>query len=489
MKNRFKFIIGILLFLSFGFTSCNSWLDVQPSDRVTEEQLFSDLSGFKTGLNGLYSEMNSGTLYGHNLTNGMMDVMGQYYNCNIETHSQLPALGYNYTHADLERKLGEIWTKMYFLIANTNLLLENCDKQTDILSINNYRLIKGEALALRAMFHFDLLRMFGPLWSEDTKVSECIPYMTSSKKEIQPFLTAQSILELAIKDLQEASELLQLVDPVVTQNSVNSDEVWLNNRQFRMNYYAVNGLLARAYLWSNDKINALKHAELVIQNTNNKESGLFKFVSSDYIQGSEDLMFFPEVIFGCYNSTRASIFNSQFEYSVGITASLRPAGESIASGRVKSMYDDLNDERYKQWGENIIEGQNRISLLKYRTKQSTDTYFRGFSNAVIPLLRISELYLIAAECTTDISKAYSEYINPVRFARTARNLNGESEVEKQKHIQAEFCRELIGEGQMFYYFKRLALTNIPDAKTTDKTMNMDLNNYVFPIPKSETDQR
>lgn len=56
-----------------------------------------------------------------------------------------------------------------------------------------------------------------------------------------------------IKDLESASSLLSTVDPVITDGPRNYDPGMnssdLYYRQYRMNYFAVNALMARAYLW------------------------------------------------------------------------------------------------------------------------------------------------------------------------------------------------------------------------------------------------
>ena len=79
-KIKSVFATGLVLLL----VSCNSWLEVDPEDRIMDNTLFKDKEGFMTALNGVYSELNKTSLYGRNLTMGMIDVMAQYYNCNID---------------------------------------------------------------------------------------------------------------------------------------------------------------------------------------------------------------------------------------------------------------------------------------------------------------------------------------------------------------------------------------------------------------------
>ena len=62
-----KCIYIILTVLAFTLYGCSDWLDVKPSDRVSEENAFSTLSGFKKALNGVYVELNQNELYGRSL--------------------------------------------------------------------------------------------------------------------------------------------------------------------------------------------------------------------------------------------------------------------------------------------------------------------------------------------------------------------------------------------------------------------------------------
>ena len=71
--------------------------------------------------------------------------------------------------------MNETWNKAYSLILNCNLLLENLENPEVKFTGDNYKVIKGETLALRAMLHFDLLRLFGPVYSRNKELP-AIPY-------------------------------------------------------------------------------------------------------------------------------------------------------------------------------------------------------------------------------------------------------------------------------------------------------------------------
>lgn len=481
-------IAGVMLLL----VSCNSWLEVDPDDRIMDNSLFKDREGFLAALNGVYSEMNDPKLYGANLTMGMLDVMAQYYNCSFTDHDYSVYANYSYTEKGFKSTLDNIWSGLYSMIANCNAILVHCGDGNPVLSDTYYRLVKGEVLGLRAMMHLDLLRMFGPIYSEENKGIKCIPYMTKADRSVQPLLPADSVMYYVIKDLEMASSLLSTVDPVITEGARNYDSKQGANdlyyRQYRMNYFAVNALMARAYLWMGNTQKAGECARIVIEKVSNEDKPLFPLVDVDYMtKNSPDGVFYPEVLFSLYNTSRESkVYKTFFDPSLSIARILTMAG-NLSTGRVNGTYDDKDDYRYRMWASTISNSKEVTYLNKYKDETEADSAYHY--RYMIPLVRVSELYLIAAECESDVPTALEKYFNKLRFARNCVNQNVSSVEELKGLIRSEYVREFIGEGQLFFYYKRNGLQTIPDGATASGTMNMQLENYVFPLPDSETSQR
>ena len=153
MKNK----ILLLLFLPLLF-GCNGWLNVTPQSEVDEEDLFADGEGYRNSLNGVYSRISESDMYAQQLTWGFMDVLAQYYN--FDKMNQYGAYPKAYK-GDYDNSEGA-----YKSIANCNNLIQNIDKAdvTKFLGREGEKnMLKGEALALRAFLHFDLLRLFAPV--------------------------------------------------------------------------------------------------------------------------------------------------------------------------------------------------------------------------------------------------------------------------------------------------------------------------------------
>ena len=147
--------------------SCNAWLDVTPENAIADDDLFSTGFGYRNALNGIYTNLASDELYGKQLSWGFLSAISQQYNQKAGTISPMYADASEliYNTVDTEPVVTAIWEKGYKVIANLNKLIENI-RPTDI-SLFEYgeeekNLIYAEALSLRAMMHFDLLRLFAP---------------------------------------------------------------------------------------------------------------------------------------------------------------------------------------------------------------------------------------------------------------------------------------------------------------------------------------
>lgn len=453
------------------FSSCDSWLDVVPDDRISETVVFDDQMGYQKLLNGLYSGMTSTSLYGRNLSAGAVDVLAQYYQTNNHSGVYYDLVKYDYATTDSKSLISDIWGNAYQIISNANTLIDATEHADCPLIDRQKKRMKGEALAVRAFIHFDLLRLFGPV---PTNLSEqAIPYQTSTELTVQPFETGTQILAKIKTDLTEAITLLKETEPLIIPDKYEAGD--LESRPYRMNYYAVKAVLARAYLWEGNKTEAYNTAVEVI----NDGSADFPFVTEEEATGANpDRLFTGEVLFGLYNTSRdRDLYNALFSSALQQYTRLYPAG-SLASGRLQEWYDDQNDYRYKIWAVD----QENLYHQKYR---SIDTETR--TNYTVPLIRMGEMYLIAAECATDVETA-ATWLNTLRNHHNCFSAEVNAD-NLANYILLEYRKELLGEGQLFYYMKRNAMELIPDGNKEGGNKAIELGSYVLPLPDGETSMR
>ena len=325
IKNLLKNLL-IITAISFTTSSCADWLKVDMEDGIMEDKLYSENEGFFTVLNGIYSSMNE--TYGSTLSMGVIDVMAQYYNVPANgTHPYKVYANYDYQDDSFESTSSSLWEKTYNMIANIIVLIDHCDAPETALSSRYYPIVKGEALALRAMLHFDLLRLYGPIYSSSTESSQAIPYLDiPNNKDIMPILSAKEVCDKILKDLKDASDLLK-DDPIRTEGvqaddsdeqSPNNQETqtYLRNRQYRLNYYAVQGLLARLYMWMGNKTEAYNCASQLLDEITLNQTFPWVTRAAATSTSAPDRVFSTEVMFGLYNTSRGTLFDGLFSQSL-----------------------------------------------------------------------------------------------------------------------------------------------------------------------------
>ncbi|WP_159635026.1 RagB/SusD family nutrient uptake outer membrane protein [Sphingobacterium composti Ten et al. 2007 non Yoo et al. 2007] len=481
MNFKHQIFIGFLLL----FCSCQKWLNVTPSDQFSAEDLYSSQEGYIKALNGIYLEMTDKASYGEYLSCGPIDVLAHYYHINPRTHNHKynTITEFKYEEAANKEIFSNIWLKSYSLIANCNVLLEKMPQESNgILKEPFYSTIKGEALALRAYFHFDMLRLFGPMYNKDISDKAILPYALNSVDQVQPLVSYQQYLDYLLKDLNSAIELLEndpiRIQGVRNQESPNGDN-FLYFRQYRMNYFAMKSILARVYLYKKDNQKAYEIAKDIIQEAK-FNTDIFPFVTKAAATSttSADRVFSTEVIFSLYHTKKIVLFNDLFSSILPSTQKLSFNLDNTSFARVTELYDDENDYRRAIWQLRTDNSQTSLTNVKYEFNSTAPSSF------MLPLIRISELYLILAETSLSLSEA-TDYLNIVRSSRNAVNLYPTNIEGLNSAINKEYRKEFIGEGQMFFFLKRTESTTLPQTDQLTGTANMFLNDYLVPLPDNE----
>lgn len=473
-KNIYKLLLVVLL-----LQGCSDWLSVTPSDRITKDVTFSTPEGFRTALNGVYIELNSPDLYGKNLSYDFVDLLANRYAISSESQDKYKLVAEQYyTSTFVKSILTSTWKKAYNMIANLNLILENTELNRGILNDTDYAIIRGEALALRALLHFDMLRLFGPVPTD--KATLAIPYYTTFNFLKKEYLNVDAVIALIVDDLRASETLLKEYDPIVKMgiNDENKD-VFLNYRNIRFNYYAVKSVLARVYLYSGDKPSALELAKEVIA----VQESYFPFTpAAETLNTLEDpdRLFSSEILFGLQNSSRSSIFSSTFNaMSLDAVNSYYSLNDVVESSECfeSTRADDI---RFKCWFNEMkeISGQKYYIFGKY--KGGVDN--KILLNQIVPIIKVSEVYYIAAESEPN-RKDGLVHLNKVRNSRGLENEKSTSSYNFEGYLRKEYIRETWGEGQLFFYYKRLNKTSFLSAYTGDVSMTEA--KYIMPLPDDE----
>ena len=171
--------IVILLVTILVFSGCENFLDLTPKSEVLGDKLFQSEEGFEDALYGVYTALAQKELYGEKLSYYLPDMLAQYYVYeNVGGYMEL-LLTFQYMNSNFTKRsmFDDIWKLMYENISHVNSVLTNLEGREN--SLRYYNFYKGEALALRAFMHFQLLNAFAPAYREETVDYPAIPYCES----------------------------------------------------------------------------------------------------------------------------------------------------------------------------------------------------------------------------------------------------------------------------------------------------------------------
>ena len=321
-------------------------------------------------------------------------------------------------------------------------------------------MIRGEALAMRAYLHFDILRGWGPMHYADNdkaKAMKCMPYRTVADHTKQPLLTASEVVSHIIADLHEARQEMSYENTLDLSKSAS--------RQFRFNYHAINALLARVYNYAGISDSAAIYAKMVID-----ECGLSLQSSND-----NDPILSREVICGLSMHELEDNLSDYFAY-----------GDKMATkyylniSTLNALYESVGSESEDMRAQGTAFHRNNelqyAMSLKYIDNDAE----------VIPLIRLPEMYYIACEATEDHSEA-ATYINMVRNKRgisKAKDVLCDTPEQRIAALNREYRKEFYGEGQYFWFLKSHGITG---TLSHSPEVTLVEENFLFPLPDAEVE--
>lgn len=470
LKNT-GFLVGLLLLLS----SCSNWLDVDLINEVEEEKLFSTEQGFHEALAGIYSKMSKSELYGAEMTFGVVDVLAQTYDYSNMLADYNSLVNYNYAMEDAKGYIESLWSSGYYTIAMINNLLKYEANSGDVMTDKVRKQIKGEALALRAWMHFDLWRLFAPSYGQDAQMKK-LPYNREFGVETTELSTSEQFLKACIEDCTEALKCLEN-DPIIkVKPYMLADKNESDQYVARINYYAVKGLLARIYITRNaprDKELARTLAEEVI---NSERFALMEYRKAFGTETDTkwDILFSDEHIFSLRNKKirEYSEVHHRVDPGPGNTGNLQMSPDLKSEVYAGSA----NDIRLNRW---VAEA--RVMLRKYYLSEAN-------AEAIVPkvpMMKLSEMYLIAAEgwLDEDAEKAKS-LVETMRKSRFM-DVGGEYKLTSldSEVLLSEMRREYLCEGQIFFAYKRLHHDILRQAAPGNIKASNEV--FVLPIPEVE----
>lgn len=459
-------------------TSCSeSWLDEEPSDALAVEGSIQTVTQAQYAIDGVYDTMSDADYYNGSFISNF-DVMAD--DMRASETGRLDDY-YRYTFYT-ESSDVMMWVQPYRALKNIAALTAVIDgvavegeKET-----NAKNDIKGQALALRGLVHFDLVKTFGmPYTHAGGPAALGVPIVTESVPSDAKLArnTVEEVYTQVITDLEASIALL-------------SSDANLGH----INKAAAQALLSRVYLYKGDKVNALAYAKEVIDN-----SGIELMARDNYV-GEWAANGMSESLFEIVNSSED---NGGLE-SVAYLADPDGYGQFVASDAfIAKLQAATYDVRNQMLAKDELDRDGRV--MKFPGKPNEPSYTTNTR-----IIRLSEVYLIAAEAALSSDKAKAaEYLNTV----ISRAYPTEDVVDTDgttilfdfatgvptvdagtitlDRILEERSLELVSEGHRFHDLVR----NLKTISRGDdywgnadfKTIEMDNFKLIQPIPRVELD--
>ncbi len=512
---------ALLIFTTAVLALSCDWLNVTPSNAVDEDDLFKTGYGCRNSLNGVYLKLGSTNLYGRNLSWGLLSSVAQEYLTDDSAQGSNAAqickdgADFVYNSSTTRPIIASIWETSYSVIANLNKIIEHIDG-IDVREFaygeDERGLIKAEAYALRAMLHFDLLRLFAPAPATNPS-GTYIPYREEFSSSIGEKLSVKSVINKVLRDISLAEPVLRkfdvethpeamyaskMTEPTTEMNAryrFNS-RIYIDDmgqffwyRGWRMNYMALMALKARVCLYGGSGFypNA-KAAAYEVYDGFYRTRKWVGFTSQDNVVCQKDSRYTKlsdDVLFGAYYRTLAT------DYDASLFGSDNNVKYPLAN--IDALFASDNTGLYKDWRMNYTLAKTNSSNTSWYTLKysvSTEPEVSAIENPMVPIMRMSEICYILAEIAASEGKvsegiSYLETVRKARGAERSLSLTVTTPEQLMDEIVLDARKDFLCEGNMFYMYKRLNYKELPSSSHPGAQKDASAA-YVFPIPTSES---
>ena len=403
--------IFLLLFLSISFIGCKNELNFLPTDQLSNEMVTGTPELTVNATIGNYSWLKEANYV------RMRHILQEYPGDNIIlSGSTTDNLLYTYNYAHVVNSITALnfWRTAYYGIYGTNVIIEGIADDASA----NLKQLKGENLFLRALIHFDLVRVFARPYTQSPETNLGVMIRNNADVKALPARsTVKETYEFIVSDLLAAANLMT---ENKSANFASKETAW--------------ALLSRMYLYMEQNDKAIEYADKVIN------SGRYELLSTDKLA---DYFTFtpennPETLFAIKhlqseNRNKSSI-GSLYHGDGGW-------GEMYASKPYRTLVSKYpNDERNKFIEPNYVldNSGNKIPdptedvgfLLNKRNNVSKYFITKYTRQEGVPMLsspvvlRLAEMYLNKAEALAKTGKE-GEAINMVNVIRKRAGLTGD----------------------------------------------------------------
>lgn len=490
MKKLIKYTV--LLSLCFQF-SCDDLLDVEAENSLSGDVLNSQeaieqaLQGAYFNLYGIHDGGDGGELLG-----GDFKIIGTLFTRHqtqevswqseeFPDYLRFSQKSLTNTNARVEAN----WLRGYETINQVNAILEN----VDVISNTDVReSIQGQALAIRGILYFEMVRFWAPQYSSGTSGSPAIPLRTSavnSKSDIgeTTLSTVQQVYDQAELDLETASGLLSGKTIDTGKVTYGACEAYLGRLAMQKGQFSK----AEGHLTNVINIGSLSLMPSPLDAFNNASPT------------SEDVLAINQNAVSTTGNLSTATGLSPMFSSLSATGYGAMQIVAEAFGSLQKTFIPNNPSFYQQdvrhsiqTGTTTSSSPGAIDSAFYENgpRLSSSKFLR--STDVVPVIRLAEMYLSRAEAiheqvfTSPIDPLALSDLNRIRTrAGLPALLDTLSAFQFLDSIRVERNREFLYEGVVFHDLKRWAVVDgsVSIAFGLDPLDDQ----FILPIPQSECD--
>jgi hypothetical protein len=432
--------------------SCGKkFLETIPYVSVPTEDAFNTVSDLENAINGSYAGLSNTDYYGRSLP-VIGDLMGDNTYVSVNNSGRyIPQQNYSVTVSDAT--IGVNWLSSYKVILRTNNIIDAVDKK--FANDAAAKQFKAEALSIRALTYFNLIRLFAKPYSESPD-AEGVPVVLHYDRDLKP--ARNKVSEVYTQILAD----LDAAYPLFSQTKLAT----------RFSKYGSRALAAKVNLYKGDYTKALAYAKDVIDNGN--VALLTRDRLAGYWAEATPSGSTPETLF----EVGADAVNNNGNDELGNIYNQLGYGDILCTAALYNLYSATDIRKSL-----IVKGARDPEPVVYIVNKYQHTSGDMDNKKVI---RLSEVYLIAAEASNRLLDDASArtYLNTLIAQRDPSLVYTSSGAALLDDIILERRKELAFEGDRFHDLNRLK-RNLVNGK--GRAVNYGDTRRVAPIPQNERD--
>ncbi|MBZ9628242.1 RagB/SusD family nutrient uptake outer membrane protein [Psychroflexus sp. CAK1W] len=452
MKKTYLNIFKILVGVQIAFLSSCSTEDLNPtlSQNLAVEGSITSVDNLNSILKGVHNTMTGSGYYGRDIiaTNEVRSD-NCFSNGNSGRFSTQAEFAYN-AQTDF------IWNNAYAAIADANIII-NADVESLDGNLDYGMHVQGQAMILRALSHFDLLRVYGQQHDGDPSTNLGVPIVTTFKGDnLSPSRnTVDEVRNAIYSDLETAF------------NMMDSD---FDTSKTTVSKYTAKALESRVAVYFGNWDRAIDASEAVIN------SNLYSIVPADSYVSSFAAGEQQNSIFELAFSTADNAGSNSLAYIYRF-----PGDAPEGYGDVEVVSDVINIFGINDVRRDILGYQDNGTRLRNMGKYP-DTA-QGSDN--ISLFRYEEVILNYAEALLEKGRD-SEALTQLNSITANRNAVAYTSVSKDD-ILLERRKELMFEGLRYDDLMRTGqdIEVLGSNQNLIETLNYPNNLFVYPIDIDE----